>query len=48
VGAGASFAELFDEAGFEGGGDGVFEALGLGVNLVPLHAEDSESMRSMR
>ena len=39
VGTVALFAELFDEFGFEGGGDGVFEALGLGVDLVPLHAE---------
>jgi hypothetical protein len=35
----ALFAEFFDEFGFEGGRDGVFEPLGFGVDLMPLHAE---------
>jgi len=40
VGADSFFAELFDELGFEGGRDGVFEVFGLVVDLVPLHAEN--------
>lgn len=40
VGAGSLFAQLFDQQSFESGGDGVLEALGLVVDLVPGHAED--------
>jgi hypothetical protein len=39
VRAGAFFAELGEEFGFEIGGDGVLEALGFVVNLPPFHAE---------
>ena len=40
VGAIPGFSELFDQFRLECRRDGVLKALGFGVDLMPLHAED--------
>ena len=40
VGADAFLAQFGEKFGFKIGGDGVFEAFGLIVNLPPFHAEE--------